>query len=280
MIVFLNGEFVPEAKAVVSVFDRGLLYGDGLFETIRVANGKPFRWDQHDQRLRQGAEFLGIRISRSSGELREAALSLVQQNKLPDALLRVLVSRGVGPRGYSPRGADSPTLAMSLHAAAGPPADAPGWRLLTSRVRLPANELLARFKTCNKLAQIVARAEADAAGANEALLLNTDGWVVEGASSNLFWINAGRIHTPPLGAGILPGVTRAVIKELCDSTKLEFQESETTAQQLKSCEGLFLSLSSAGVAEGITLDGMQLERSPMVRRLHSAYWELLESECG
>ena len=280
MIVFLNGEFVPEAEAVVSVFDRGLLYGDGLFETIRIANGKPFRWDQHEQRLRQGAEFLGIRISPSSAELREAAIKLVGQNKLANALLRVLLTRATGPRGYSPRGADTPTLAMSLHPAVAPTAEPSGWHLLTSRVRLSAHEPLANFKTCNKLAQIVARAEADSAEANEALLLNTDGWVVEGASSNLFWIEAGKIHTPPQAAGILPGVTRAVIKELCASAQLEFHESETTAQRLSSCDGLFLSLSSAGVVEGITLDGVQLRRSPIAQSLHSAYWELLESECG
>jgi len=279
MTVFLNGQFVPEKEAVVSIFDRAFLYGDGLFETMLVVNGKPFRWQQHHERFLRGAEFLKIKVPFPSGALRDFAGRLIAKNQMPDSLLRLTLSRGIGPRGYSPKGADRPFVAMSLHPA--PPSDPqtpPRWRLVTSSFRLPANEPLAEFKTCNKLPQILARAQADAAGAGEALLLNTDGFVVEASSSNLFWIQNGTIRTPPLPSGILPGVTRAVVLELCSRIGLEAREASVRRKQLRHAEGVFLSLSTVGIAESISLDGQALAHSPLVDKLHRAYWKLLHSE--
>src|SRR5215472_16973761 len=191
MVVFLNGEFVPEKDAVISVFDRSFLYGDGLFETMRVVQGRPFRWAEHMERLERGASFAGIRIPFAEASLRKFAEELIAKNQVPEALLRLTLSRGVGVRGYSPKGAEQPTIVMSLHEFLPvDPENPPGWRLITSSFRLPADEALAQFKTCNKLPQILARAEADAAGADEALLSNTEGHVVEASSSNLFWVEA------------------------------------------------------------------------------------------
>ena len=180
MIVFLNGRLVPETQAVVSVFDRSFLYGDGLFEVMRVCSGRPFRWAEHFDRFQRGAAFLKIQVPFAEGDLRKQALQLIERNGMPESLLRVTLSRGVGLRGYSPKGADSPALVMTLHPA--PDADGqpvPRWRVMTASFRLPANEPLAQFKTCNKLPQILARAEADAAGADESLLLNTLGDVAD-----------------------------------------------------------------------------------------------------
>lgn len=277
MQIFLNGQFVPEERAVVSVLDRGFLYGDGLFETMRVFNGKPFRWGQHLERLRRGAEFLKIKLPFSSEALRDFAAELVTQNKMPDALLRLTLSRGIGVRGYSPKGAESPTIVMSLHAA---PASAapPRWKLITSSHRLPANESLAQFKTCNKLAQILARAEADAAGADEALLLNTDGFVVEGASSNLFWIERDTICTPPLAAGVLAGVTRAVVVEICHTLALKVSEKNITAENLKRADGVFVSLSSFGVVEAASVDGEVCKLSPLPAKILTQYLNSLKIE--
>jgi branched-subunit amino acid aminotransferase/4-amino-4-deoxychorismate lyase len=188
----------------------------------------------------------------------------------------VTLSRGVGVRGYSPKGADSPTMVMSLHA--GPEAGAPPrWTLITSSHRLPAKEALAQFKTCNKLPQILARAEADAAGADEALLLNTDGFVVEGASSNLFWIERGAIYTPRLAAGILPGVTRSVVLEICRALAMETRETEISCEQLRRVDGVFVSLSSFGIVEADSLDGHVLSRSPLTRQIQESYRNLLTS---
>lgn len=290
MLIFLNGQFVPEERAVVSVFDRGFLYGDGLFETMRVFNGKPFQWTQHLERLQRGAEFLKIKLPFSPEALRHFADELVAKNKMPDALLRLTLSRGVGVRGYSPKGAESPTLVMSLHPASGHPLPSDGrgaggeggtsslrWRLITSSHRLPANEPLAQFKTCNKLAQILARAEAEAAGADEALLLNTDDYVVEGASSNLFWIERDTICTPPLASGVLAGVTRAVVVEICQTLGLKVNEADIDTERLKTVDGIFVSLSSFGVVEAVSLNGHALKQSSLVGQIQESYRVLVAS---
>jgi aminodeoxychorismate lyase len=281
MFVFLNGEFVPQDRAVVSVFDRGFLYGDGLFETMRVFGGRPFRWGQHLERLQRGAEFLGIRLPLAASPLRERALELIQRNAMPDAVLRLALSRGTGPRGYSPAGADSPTLAISLHPA--PEFDwknPPQWRLATATHRLGAGNPLDAFKTANQLAQVVARGEADARGADEALLLNAAGDLVEASSSNVFWIEAGTVFTPRTDDGALPGVTRAVVLELCQEGKIVCAEKSAPLERWRQAEGVFLTNSAWGIVEANELDGTPLRTSPLTKHLQAAYRERLEMECG
>jgi branched-chain amino acid aminotransferase len=239
---------------------------------LRVFGGKPFRWADHMERLRRGAAFVKIQPPFPESELHQAALQLIEQNALPETLLRITLSRGVGRRGYSPTGADKPTLTMTLHPAPGadgqPP---PAGRVITASFRLPANEALAQFKTCNKLPQVMARAEADAAGADEALLLNTNGEIVEGSSSNLFWIAGGTVCTPPLTSGILAGVTRIVVLEICRELGLPSGEKSITPAALRRAEGVFLSLSSWGILEVTSIDGEKAARSPVTRRLEEAY---------
>ena len=279
MIVFLNGQFIPEERARISIFDRGFLYGDGLFETLRVAQGRPFRFEQHLKRFWAGMEFLKLELPFSSKELTVIATELVQRNEVREALLRLVVSRGAGPRGSSSRGAGPSSVVMSLHTAPVIDAEVPrGWRLETSSVRLTTAEPLSLFKTCNKLRQIVARAEADAVGADEALLLNAEGWAVEGTSSNLFWIQDGTVFTPPLSSGALPGITRAAIFEICHRLGLPCQETYIRVEQLLVSEGIFLTLSSLGVVAASQLDNRPLEHSTTADRIRDTYSELLLSE--
>lgn len=281
MKVFLNGELVPEAEARVSAFDRGFLYGDGLFETMLVLNRKPFRCEQHLERLCRGAEWLRLPLPRPASELQRSIAELIAANELVNALLRLTVSRGIGPRGYSPSGATHPTLVMSLHPFSPDLLNEErGWRLATASIRVPAKDGLAQFKTCNKLPQILARAEAEEAGADEAVLLNTDGYVAEAASSNLFWIHSKTVGTPPLTSGILAGVTRAVVLEICERLRLEVREAQFTLPQLGNAEGVFLSLSSLGVVPAAALDGLPLPQSPIVEQIRSAFLALLRKETG
>src|SRR5215510_11776038 len=133
MQVFLNGRILPDTEAVVPISDRGLLYGDGLFETLRVQRGRPLWWERHWSRLQEGAAFLRIPLEWSAAELGAIALQLARDNGLPEAVLRLLLTRGSGPRGYSPAAARQPTLAMTLHPCSPPPA---GVRLVTSSVRI------------------------------------------------------------------------------------------------------------------------------------------------
>lgn len=277
MIVFLNGQFVPEEQATISALDRGFLYGDGIFEVTLIVRGEPFRWAEHYDRFQRGAAFLKIKPPFSSDELLAHTRRLVELNRIPEAILRITLSRGVGPRGYSPKGANHPTLTMTLHPAPdtnGPP---PAWNVITASYRLPADEALAQYKTCNKLSQVLARAEADDAGANEALLLNTDGQIVEGASSNLFWIADNCICTPPLRSGILAGVTRLVVLEICHKLGLSVREAGIRPPELRQVQGAFLSLSTWGVVEISSLNGHSLARSPLTGRIRAAYSDMMQS---
>lgn len=280
MLIFLNGRFVPAENAVVSIFDRGFLYGDGLFESLRVLNGKPFRWTQHLERLQRGADFLKIKMPYSAESLRKSVDDLIEKNKMPDALLRLTLSRGVGIRGYSPKDADKPTVVLALHPAPATGNSVPRWKLVVSSQRLPAGDALTQFKTCNKLPQILARAEADVAGADEALLSNTDGFVVEGASSNLFWIKKDKVYSPPLVAGILAGVTRAAVWDICQNLGIAVSEENIRAEELNRADGVFLSLSSLGIVEAISLNEKIFGQSLLLAKISQAYRKLVEAECG
>jgi aminodeoxychorismate lyase len=279
MIVFLNGQFVREAEAVVSVFDRGWLYGDGLFETLRVHRGKPLRWTQHWQRLQRGAELMRLAVPFSEEELRRGADELIQRNQMPEAALRLSVTRGPGPRGYSITGCGPANVVMSLHPA---PQVNPGqprrWRLLTSSWRVPADKAMASVKHTSRLLHILAHTEAEAAGADEALLLNHRGDIAEAASSNLFWIEQGGVCTPPLSCGALAGITRAVIMELCLNLGSPCQEKPTPPRVLLEAEGAFLTSSVLGIVEVSHLDGRALALSPLVSELHQAFWNVADAE--
>jgi len=280
VIAFLNGKFVREDRAVVSIYDRGFLYGDGLFESVRVCNRQPFLWWEHWDRLQRGAEFLGIRTPLSCGEMYRAALQLIQRSGLKEAVLRINLSRGAGPRGYSPKGADHPTLAMTLHPALEVDQRQPmQWRLATSSLRVPANDAVSQFKTTNKLVQVLARAEAEAKGADEALILNTRGEVAEAASSNVFWVHRNVLCTTPLATGALAGVTRAFIMEYLQSQHFPFAEKHIRRTSLLRADGVFLTMSSLGVVEVTHLDGIKLKRSALTKRLHQAFWRTVRAGC-
>jgi aminodeoxychorismate lyase len=270
VLVFLNGRLVPEADAVVSAFDRGFLYGDGLFETLRVMNGVPLDWGAHWRRLASGAEMLKIKLPFASDFLRSQAHELSRRNQLPEAILRLTLSRGVGQRGYSPKGADTPTLAMSLRPAPALGPAAPQWKLHTASLRVPSGDTLSACKTANKLPHVLARAEAEAAGADEALLLNSLGEVAETTSANLFWAERGELHTPPLAAGPLPGVTRVRVLAWAHVHALPVHETTALPERLCHAEGCFLTLSSLGIVEGTALDGHVIPSSPLTQRIRAA----------
>lgn len=281
MIAFINGSFVEEAQATVSIFDRGFLYGDGLFEAIRVHNGKFFRWDEHMRRFSNGAQLLDIKPTVSDQELQGLAAELVTRNDMPDSLLRITMTRGIGIRGYSPKGANQPTLVMTLHSIPRVEYGKPkGWRLIVSSFRLPTENPLARFKNCNKLLQIMARSEADSAGADDALLLNSVGSVAEGSSSNVFWIRDNKFYTPPIPTGILPGVTRSLLSELAPRRGMKMAELETAPEELLTADGVFLSLTSLGIVEVIALGCEPLKSWQGLGKLHADYCDLLSAECA
>jgi len=276
MIVFLNGEFVPEEKAVVSVFDRGFLFGDGLFEAMLVRRGEIFRWDQHFERLQRGLDFLKLALPYTPDELFHFSMQLIERSHKPECLLRLNISRGITARGYSPKNAVRPAIVLTLHPA--PVLDDKGparWRIVTSTFCLPANDPLTSFKTTNKLPEVMARAEADAAGAHDAILLNPRGQIAEGTSCNVFWVRDKAVCTTRLSSGALPGVTRAAIQELCVKMNIPCREKPAKPADLHRAQGVFLTNTSMGVIEAESLDGRKLPRSPLVKKLWAAYRALL-----
>ena len=274
MLVFLNGQFVPEEQATGSVVDRSFCLSDGLFEAIPVYRGKLFLWQKHFERLKIGADFLKIKLPFSPEALRTFASELLARNQAEDGVMRIQLSRGVGPRGYSARGAGSPTLVMSLHPAR---RDSSPCKVITSSVRIPAHDPLARFKACNKLPNILARMEADEKGADEALLLNTEGHVAEATSANLFWIEGQTVCTPPLDSGALPGVTRGVVLELCSGLNVSTAEKSCAPKSLLQADGVFLTSIAIEVREVSRLDGQELRRSPITETLRRAYLDYVKS---
>jgi len=274
VLVFLNGQFLPEAQAVVPVSDRGFLLGDGLFETMRVVHGKPFRFAQHLERLARGAEFLNIKLPFTPQELEKSAGQLIKQNQMSEAILRLTLTRGPGGRGYTPTGEGKPTVVMTLHPA--PPVEHPvEWNLVTSSFRIPAADPLAAFKTTSKILHVMARAEAVKMGADEALLLNTNGDAAETASGNLFWSHDNVICTVPTECGALPGITRAVVLEICQTLGLPTSERAIKPAALKNSTGIFVTQSTLGIVPVVAFDGAPVTPSPLVDQIARAYQEIL-----
>ena len=274
MVVFLNGQFLPVAQAVVPVNDRGFMYGDGLFETLRVVNGKPFRMAQHLERMTRGADFLKIKPPFTPRELEKIAGQLIEQNQMPDAILRVTLTRGPGTRGYTPNGESRPTVVMSLHAAPSLEKTVE-WSLVTSSFRIPASDALSSFKTTSKILHVMARAEAAEKGADEALLINTNGEVAEAASGNLFWVYQDKICTTPTGRGVLPGITRAIVLEICQILGLQTNKRVIKPEALRNSQGIFVTQSAFGIVPVMSFDGEPVAPSPLVDQISGAYNEML-----
>ncbi len=241
-ILFHNASFVPLSQARISPLDRGFLYGDGVFETLRVYGKRLFRFEDHAERLAASAAALRIPLPCSARQMREAILALLEANGLSDASARIAVSRGVGLRGPSLRGEFRPTIVIMVSPFQGYPANwcENGIHVIASRVRVDASSPLPSHKTANYLTYILARAEAEDAGAQEALLLNSHGHVAEASTANVFLVEQGRVVTPSTQANILPGVTRKVVLELARARRLPVEECLFGLDRLLSADEVFL----------------------------------------
>lgn len=276
--IWMNGLLLPASEARVSIWDRSWMYGDGLFETFRIHNGRPFRWQDHWKRFEKGARQLRMVLPFDESELKIALHGVLQANQLEAGMGRIHLSRGVGVRGYSPRGADSPIVVVAALPFPHPPAHrAHGLTLHLSSVRLVTEDPVGAYKTASKLSIILAQLEAEESGASAALLTDGLGDVGETSRGNLFWVEpSGRIATSPLSTGILDGVTRKVVLEICDELDLEHVEARITPSQLLSQSGAFVTGSSFGL-EAVA----EINQSPMpppgpLQRLQIRYRQRLE----
>jgi len=279
-LVWMDGRVVPEAEALVPVSDRSFLYGDGLFESLPWNSGRVFRWGAHWERLGAGARFLGIRIPWAESGVRAGIRAITAGRLDPLATVRLHLSRGTGPRGYSPRGADTPRLVVTVHPApAMPPGGWPALALRTCRsLAVAAGDPLAAHKSANKLLNVLARAEAEAEGFDEALLLNTVGQVTESSSGNVFWWEDDTLHTPPLATGALPGVTRGAVLDSASDLGWTVSETQASPTRLAASRGVFLTFSTRGLVPVHRLDADLLGIDPRQSRLQKAFLARCDQE--
>ncbi len=283
MRIVLNGRLCDEAEARVSVFDRSFCYGDGLFETFRIHNGRAFQLGAHLDRLSGSAEVLGFKVPFTADNVEDHIDALVSECDMPEGMARINLSRGVGQRGYSPRGLNEPTYAFALHSA---PHVNPGrpiaWRMKTSSYRWNQNDPLLRHKTASRLTNVLAKAEAEENGYDDAFFVNLDGLIVEATCANVFWLEGNQILTPPLSTGALPGITRKVIMQIATELNYEVMEADLKLERLSRVDGAFLTLSSMGVIEISRVDQTIIPIHEVTRELHRAWWNavLRETKVG
>jgi branched-chain amino acid aminotransferase group I len=283
--VFVNGEMVSGPAARVSALDQGLLYGYGLFETMRSYGGHVFRLEEHYRRLCEGAALLALEVPLSLTALREAIGAVLQRNELIEAYLRLTLT--AGPlQGLTevtqPSEAQVILFAREL-------TDYPealyrrGMAAVISLVRRNETSPLSRVKSLNCLDNLLAREEARRQGAEEAIVLNSQGFVAEGSASNVFLIRSSKLLTPSIRSGALPGITRQVVLELATAVGLEVKETEIQPAALFDAAEVLLTSSLKEVMPLTRLDGRPIgsgRPGPLTERLHHLYCQMALQEAS
>jgi len=249
--VWLNGALMAEEQARIAPADRGLLLGDGLFETLRVDSGRPRYLDRHLARLRAGAAVLDLPVPLDDAGIAAAMAALLHARGLENASLRLTLTRGPGPRGLLPPAEPTPTLLIT--AAPLPPPLPPARVVVAACTRRNEHSPLSRIKSLSYLDGVLARQEAARRGADDALLLNTAGRVAEASAANLFLVLDGTLVTPPVSEGALPGVLRAAVMEA-----FAVEERAVSVADVARAEEVFLT-SSLGVRPVVAVDGRPVE---------------------
>ncbi|MBI5210205.1 MAG: branched-chain-amino-acid transaminase [Elusimicrobia bacterium] len=275
MKIYINGQLREKEDAMVSVFDHGLLYGDGVFEGIRVYGGRVFRLDDHLQRLAKSAESILLTLPMPLKKIEAAVLETVRANGLKDAYIRLLLTRGVGDLGLDMRKCKAGPCLIIIADRIELYPDAyyeKGLDLIVSTIRQRRSDQLSPgVKSLNYLPNVLARAEASRAGAQEAILLSTDGYVTECSGDNIFFIAEGAIVTPPVHIGILEGVTRKVVMELCrDRLGNPVVERLFTPFELYRAGEVFLTGSGAEIIPAVRIDGRTIgsgAAGPMTKKI-------------
>jgi branched-chain amino acid aminotransferase len=278
--VYINGKFYDRADAKISVYDHGLLYGDGVFEGIRIYDGKIFRLREHVDRLFESARHIKLEIPLSREQMVQAIQSTVALNEKKNGYIRPLVTRGAGYLGLDPRRTSDPQVVIIVDDISLYPPELydHGMELATvSTIRNHPNALNPRIKSLNYLNNILAKIEAVQAGCVEALMLNHKGEVAECSGDNIFVVRQGVLKTPPPEAGILEGVTRNAVMELARAAKIPVVESALTRHDVYIADECFLTGTAAEVIPVVKCDGRPIgsgKPGPVTRKLREDYQQL------
>lgn len=256
--IYVDGEFVDQEQAKVSVFDHGLLYGDGIFEGIRAYHGRVFKLKEHLVRLYESAKSILLEMPINIEEMEEVVKETLRQNDLRDAYIRLVVTRGKGDLGLDPRNCDKASvicIAASINLFSKELYEK-GLEVVTVATRRNVSEAVnPRIKSLNYLNNIFAKIEANQAGTIEAIMLNSDGYVCEGTADNIFLIKNGVLITPPTYLGILEGVTRNTVMEIARQKGIEVKEQAFTRHDVYIADELFLTGTAAELIPVIKVDG-------------------------
>ncbi len=282
-VCWLNGRILPAGEATVSVFDHGLLYGDGVFEGVRFYSGQPFRLEEHLLRLERSARAIALTLPLGLAELGAAVRETIEAAGFADGYIRLVVTRGAGSMGLDPRHCTRPNVFIIADGLTLFPEDkrVHGIRaMIAATRRLPADGLDPRIKSLNYLNHILARIEANRAGCEEAILLNARGMVAEGTADNVFIVLDGTLYTPPPSDGALEGITRAVIIELACRLGIPVRERSLAPYDLYTAEECFLTGTGAELVPVREIDGRRLTLcpGPVFERILSAFREQIRAE--
>ncbi len=248
-LIHVNGKMLPKDQAAVSVFDHGLLYGDGVFEGIRVYRGKIFKLDQHMDRLWASSEALAIKIHISRDEMVAIQRRCIEANEITDGYIRLVVTRGVGTLGLNPNLCPVPGIICIADQITLYPPEMyeKGMRVVVAnRPKTPISVLDPRVKSLNYLNNILAKVEAINHGCLEVIMLNLEGKITEGSGDNLFIVSGGKLHTPPTSAGLLAGITRRfVIEVLAPAAGVEVVERDLELSEVLAADEAFMTGTAA-----------------------------------
>src|SRR5215467_7771512 len=280
--IYIDGKFYSEGDAKVSVFDHGLLYGDGIFEGIRFYNGRVFRLEEHLERLWDSARSICLTIPMTPQKMTEALLETIRQNHLHDGYVRLVVTRGVGNLGLNPEQCKNPSVIIIVATIALYHEDfyRKGLNIITVATRRsnPA-ALNPAVKSLNYLNNVMARIEANLAGADEALMLNDAGNIAECTADNVFIIKHGQIFTPPITAGALRGITRSVVFDIAKELDLEVTEADFTRHDIFVADECFLTGTAVEIVPVVKADGRFIgngKPGPITTRIIARFREMTQ----
>ena len=283
MLIYIDGEFLPKAEAKVSVFDHGLLYGDGVFEGIRSYNGRVFKLDEHLERLYDSAKSIMLQMPIPIETMKETVLETLRRNHLTEAYIRLIITRGVGDLGLDPDKCPKPSIIIIADKIVLYPQKfyEDGLEIVTAAVRRNYAEAInPRIKSLNYLNNILAKIEGKQAGAEEVLMLNAEGYVVECSGDNIFWIKNETLVTPPVHIGILEGVTRNSVINLARDAGIHVEERVFTRHDLYIADECFLTGTAAEVIPVVKIDRRAIgdgQPGKITQRLISAFRQYANS---
>lgn len=282
MKVFIDGKYYDERQAKISVFDHGLLYGDGIFEGIRAYNGRVFKLKEHLDRLFWSAKALLLKIPMSHAALTAAVVETCRRNDVRDGYIRLLVTRGVGTLGLNPNRCKKPSIIIIAGTIQLYPRSfyEKGMEIVTvPTARNLHSALNPAIKSLNYLNNILAKIEANIAGVEEAIMLNAEGYVAECTGDNLFILKAGQLLTPPLSAGALYGITRGTVIELAREAGIPVSEANLTRYDVFNADECFLTGTGAEIVPVVKVDGRVIgsgRPGTVTRRLEESYHALTQ----